>query len=49
VAAEARLVGAAPRTVEIQVEAVIEVYFEEGELRVPHTFKQTEEERSAGF
>lgn len=49
VAAEARLVGAAPRTVEIQVEAVIEVYFEEGELRVPQTFKQTEEERSAGF
>lgn len=47
--AEAQLVGDAPTTVEIQVEAGPELYFEEGELRVLDTFDQTEEERSAGF
>ena len=49
VTAEAQLAGDAPETVEIQVEAGTELYFEEGELRVPDTFAQTEEERSAGF
>ena len=54
--AEAQLAGNAFETVEIQVETGTEFYFEEGELRVPHTalgvphtFEQTEEERSAGF
>ncbi len=49
VAAEAQLAGAAPETVEIQVEADTEFYFEEGELRVPAVFEQTEEEIAAGF
>jgi hypothetical protein len=49
VMAAARLAEDAPETAEIQVQAGIEFYFEEGELRVPDTFDQTEAERSAGF
>jgi len=47
--AEARLAGATPGTVEIQVEASIEFYFEEGELDFPAVFPPTEEEIAAGF
>jgi hypothetical protein len=50
VTAEAQLAGAEdPESVEIQLEAGTELYFEEGELRVPHVMAQTEEERAAGF
>lgn len=49
VMAVARLAEDAPETAEIQVQAGIEFYFEEGELRVPDTIDQTEAERSAGF
>lgn len=33
----------------LQLRAGVELYFEEGELRVPPTFEQTAEERRAGF
>jgi|SRR5215212_9218359 hypothetical protein len=50
VAAEAQLGEAEdPESVEIQLEAGTEFYFEEGELRVPHVMAQTEQERAAGF
>jgi hypothetical protein len=50
VAAEAQLTGRDDsETVEIQVEAGTELYFEEGELRVPAVFAPTEEEIAAGF
>ncbi len=50
VTAQAHLAGGdGPETVEIQVEARTEFYFEEGELRVPADFDPTEEERAAGF
>jgi hypothetical protein len=39
----------ASRAIEIQVEANIEYYFEEGELGVPPTFAPTEEEIAAGM
>jgi hypothetical protein len=41
--------GGAPGTLGIQLETGVELYFEEGELRSPATFKQTMEEGSAGF
>ena len=34
---------------ELQLEAGTEFYFEEGELRLPMTMRQTPEERAAGF
>ena len=40
-------VGGAPQ--KIQVKALREFYFEEGELQVPPSFSSTTEERSAGF
>lgn len=46
---QAQLAGATPGTVEIQVEAGTEFYFEEGELRVEPVFGQTKEEIAAGF
>lgn len=50
VTAEAQLAGRdGPETLEVQVEAGTEFYFEEGELRVPPIFDPTEEERAAGF
>jgi hypothetical protein len=50
VAAEAQLAGEdTPRTVEIQIQAGIEFYFEEGELRFPMVMDPTEEEIAAGF
>lgn len=50
VTAEAQLAGAdGPETAEIQIDAGTEFYFEEGELRVPHDFRQTREERNSGF
>lgn len=50
VAADLQLAGEpADRAIEVQLEAGRELYLEEGELRVPAEFDQTEEERSAGF
>lgn len=40
-------VGGAPQ--KVQVKALREFYFEEGELRVPPSFSSTAQERSAGF
>jgi hypothetical protein len=34
---------------ELKLQVAVEFYFEEGELGMPMTFKQTEEERKAGF
>jgi hypothetical protein len=45
---EARLAGSsAPRKIDVRVER--ELYFEEGELRMPPTFATTPEEKQAGF
>ena len=33
----------------LQIQAVTELYFEEGELTVPPTMDQTPEEKKAGF
>jgi hypothetical protein len=42
--------GAAPASAgPVQLEAGVEFYFEEGELRTPATFARTSEERKAGF
>jgi hypothetical protein len=50
VAADLQLAGeSADQGIEVQLEAGRECYLEEGELRVPAEFDQTEEERSAGF
>lgn len=42
-------VGSPSALKKIQVEVGKELYFEEGELRVPHTFATTPEEERAGF
>jgi hypothetical protein len=50
VAADLQLAGEpAGQAVEVQLDAGRESYLEEGELRVPAEFDQTEEERLAGF
>ncbi|HEV7518497.1 MAG TPA: hypothetical protein VGR07_19555, partial [Thermoanaerobaculia bacterium] len=49
VAGEATLAGSPGVHKKIQVEVGKELYFEEGELRVPATFKSTSEEMKAGF
>lgn len=50
VAAHLQLPGqSADQAIEVQLEAGREFYLEEGELRVPAEFDETEEERSAGF
>ena len=47
---EGQLVSAnQPATQRVKVEVVGELYFEEGELRVPGEFKSTAEEKKAGF
>jgi hypothetical protein len=33
----------------LEVEVIKEFYFEEGELRIPHTFNPTVEEKNSGF
>lgn len=48
IAGEVR-VGSPSALKNIQVEVGKELYFEEGELRVPHTFATTPEEQRAGF
>jgi hypothetical protein len=46
---QALLPGAQAGPLELQLEAGTEFYFEEGELRVPMTMRQTPEEKAAGF
>jgi hypothetical protein len=48
-AGEATLAGSPGAHKKIQVDVGKELYFEEGELRVPATFDTTAEERKAGF
>lgn len=50
VSGQAQLPGAeAVSPLELQLEAGTEFYFEEGELRLPMTMRQTPEEKKAGF
>ncbi len=50
VTGQAQLAGAqAGQPLELQLEAGTEFYFEEGELRLPMTMRQTPEERASGF
>ncbi|PYQ54540.1 MAG: hypothetical protein DMF53_29325 [Acidobacteria bacterium] len=41
--------GSAPSLAKVQIEVSEELFFEEGELRVPAVFATTPEERKAGF
>ena len=41
--------GSAPSLAKVQIEVSGELFFEEGELRVPAVFATTPEERKAGF
>ena len=41
--------GSAPSLAKVQIEVSGELFFEEGELRVPAVFATTPEERRAGF
>jgi hypothetical protein len=43
------LVTGAHQFLDLRIKADVELYFEEGELFIPPTFKQTTEEKRSGF